>query len=97
MGPWHHGQEIGDGSTLGAVKFNSETGLYFRQEILAPFLAQYLKDGAAKADVAPVTAFETGTNKWLGLSRWLAGGTDGGTLMSTPRGLGGCLSIRSGV
>jgi len=21
MGPWHHGQEIDDGSTLGALKF----------------------------------------------------------------------------
>ena len=34
IGPWHHGQEIEDGSTLGALKFNSDTGLYFRREIL---------------------------------------------------------------
>src|ERR1017187_7731380 len=60
LGPWHHGQEIGDGSSLGAIKFNSDTGLYFRQEILRPFLDKYLKDGAPKADIAPVTAFETG-------------------------------------
>ena len=32
MGPWHHGQEIGDGSSLGALKFDSDTGLYFRRE-----------------------------------------------------------------
>src|ERR1700676_2861512 len=44
MGPWHHGGEIGDGSSLGTLKFGSDTGLYFRREILAPFLAQYLKD-----------------------------------------------------
>ena len=49
MGPWHHGQEIGDGSKLGAIKFNSDTGLYFREKILGPFLAQYLKDGSPKA------------------------------------------------
>src|SRR6266849_822845 len=73
MGPWCHGQEIWDASALGAVKFNSDTGLYFRREILAPFLAQYLKDGAPKADVAPVSAFETGTNKWLRLTSWPAG------------------------
>jgi uncharacterized protein len=73
MGPWHHGQEIGDGSRLGAIKFNSDTGLYFRENILGPFLAQYLKDGAPKADVAPVTAFETGTNRWRRLSSWPAG------------------------
>ena len=73
MGPWHHGQEIGDGSTLGALKFNSDTGLYFRQNILRPFLDQYLKDGAPKADVATVNAFETGTNMWRRLPSWPAG------------------------
>jgi predicted acyl esterase len=49
LGPWHHGQEIGDGSTLGALKFNSDTGLYFRTQILRPFLDHYLKDGAPAA------------------------------------------------
>ncbi len=84
MGPWHHGQEIDDGSTLGAVKFNSDTGLYFRQNILRPFLDQYLKDGAPKADVPPVTAFETGTNTWRRLSAWPAGCASGCTVKPTP-------------
>jgi uncharacterized protein len=70
IGPWHHGQMIGNGSSLGAIKFGSDTALYFRQKILAPFLAQYLKDGAPKADIAPVTAFETGTNAWRRYSAW---------------------------
>jgi uncharacterized protein len=83
MGPWHHGQEIGDGSTLGPLRFNSDTALYFRQEILRPFLAQFLKDGAPKADVAPVTAFETGTNKWLRLPRWPAGCPSGCTVRTS--------------
>jgi len=73
MGPWHHGQEIGDGSSLGPIKFNSETGMYFRREILRPFLDQYLKDGAPAAGVAPVTAFETGTNAWRRLNSWPPG------------------------
>jgi len=73
MGPWHHGQEIEDASALGALKFSSDTGLYFRQHILRPFLDQYLKDGAPKADVPPVSAFETGTNQWLRLQVWPAG------------------------
>jgi putative CocE/NonD family hydrolase len=70
MGPWHHGQMIGNGSSLGAIKFGSDTALYFRQKILAPFLAQYLKDDAPKADIATVTAFETGTNVWRRYSTW---------------------------
>jgi uncharacterized protein len=73
MGPWHHGQQIGDGSSLGPLKFNSDTALFFRQRILRPFLDQHLKDGAPKADVAPVMAFETGTNEWRRLAQWPAG------------------------
>ena len=73
LGPWHHGQEIHDGSSLGAIKFGSDTALTFRREVLRPFLDQYLKDGAPKADVAPVTAFETGTNTWRRLPAWPAG------------------------
>jgi len=84
MGPWHHGQEIEDASSLGALKFSSDTGLYFRKEILAPFLAQYLKDGGPKADVAPVNAFETGANKWLRLPAWPAGCTTGCAIHATP-------------
>jgi len=84
MGPWHHGQEIEDASSLGAVKFSSDTGLYFRKEILAPFLAQYLKDGAPKADVAPVNAFETGANKWERLPAWPAGCPSGCAIHATP-------------
>jgi putative CocE/NonD family hydrolase len=72
MGPWHHGQEIDDGSTLGALHFETNTSLTFQREVLLPFLNQYLKDGAPKADVAPVTAYETGTNVWRKLQSWPA-------------------------
>jgi putative CocE/NonD family hydrolase len=84
LGPWHHGQEIADGSALGAIKFNSDTGLYFRREILRPFLDHFLKDEAPKMDVAPVTAFETGTNKWYRLPSWPAGCPSGCTIKPTP-------------
>ena len=77
MGPWHHGQEIEEGSSLGAIRFGSDTAKYFRDHILRPFLAQYLKDGAPKADLAPVTAFQTGTNHWQRLDRWPLACADG--------------------
>jgi putative CocE/NonD family hydrolase len=93
MGPWHHGQEISDGSTLGALKFNSDTALHFRQEILRPFLDQYLKDDAPKADVAPVTAFETGTNTWRRLPAWPAGCASGCTVQPTPLFFGAGLTV----
>ncbi len=70
MGPWYHGQSINDGSTLGVLKFHADTSYYFRQNILRPFLDRYLKDGAPAADIAPVTAYETGTNQWRRLPAW---------------------------
>jgi uncharacterized protein len=91
MGPWHHGQEIGDGSALGPVRFGGDTALYFRQQILRPFLDQYLKDGAPKADVPPVAAFETGTNTWRRLPSWPAGCASGCTVRPTP------LHLRTGL
>ena len=84
MGPWHHAQEIKDGSALGAIKFDSDTSLTFRREILRPFLDQYLMDGAPKADIAPVTAFETGTNTWRRLPAWPAGCASGCAVKPTP-------------
>ena len=84
LGPWHHGQEIDDGSRLGALAFNSDTALYFRQNILRPFLDRYLKDGAPPAEVSPVTAFETGTNAWQRLPAWPAGCASGCTIRPTP-------------
>ena len=58
--------------------------LYFRRKILRPFLDQYLKDGAPKADVPPVTAFETGTNTWRRLPAWPAGCASGCAIQPTP-------------
>ena len=70
LGPWHHGQEIHDAATLGAIRFGSDTGTWFRQNLLRPFLDRYLKEDAPKVEIAPVTAFETGANRWQGLSAW---------------------------
>jgi putative CocE/NonD family hydrolase len=84
LGPWHHGQEIADASTLGALKFGSDTGMYFQREILRPFLDHYLKDSEPKSDVPPVSAFETGTNVWRRLQAWPSGCASGCTTRPTP-------------
>jgi uncharacterized protein len=84
IGPWHHGQEIEDASTLGALNFNAATGLYFQQQILRPFLDQYLKDDAPKEPIAPVTAFDTGTNVWRRLPSWPSGCASGCTILPKP-------------
>ncbi|MBB6183840.1 CocE/NonD family hydrolase [Oleiagrimonas soli] len=84
MGPWHHGQEIEDASSLGALKFGSDTGAYFRKHILAPFLAHYLKDDAPPNPVAPVTAYRTGANRWERLQSWPSGCASGCSIQATP-------------
>ena len=71
LGPWHHGQEIEDAASLGAIRFGSDTGTWFRQNVLRPFLDHYLKDDAPADDqVAKVTVFETGVNRWQKQDAW---------------------------
>jgi len=97
LGPWNHGQMIDDGSALGALRFDSDTALYFRREILGPFLARYLKEGAPKGDVPPVLAFETGSNAWRRLPAWPAGCASGCTVQPTPLYLGAGLGLGFGA
>ncbi|MGZ8869118.1 MAG: CocE/NonD family hydrolase [Thermoanaerobaculia bacterium] len=82
-GPWDHGQSNRDGSALGAIRFGSDTSAWFRQNVLRPFLEQHLKPNAPKADVAPVTVFETGTNRWQRLDSWPEGKPERLYLQST--------------
>ncbi len=93
MGPWYHGQQIEDASALGALKWGSDTGRAFRQEILRPFLDQHLKDGAPNSDIAPVSAFETGTNTWRRLPAWPAGCASGCAVEAKPLYLGPGLKL----
>jgi hypothetical protein len=84
LGPWYHGQEIDEGSHLAAISFESNTARWFRQQVLRPFLDHYLKDDAPPMDVAPVTAFETGTNAWRRLKSWPSGCESGCSVHPTP-------------
>jgi uncharacterized protein len=93
MGPWHHGQEIEDADTLGEIRWGSDTGTYFRKNILAPFLARYLRDDNPEHEVAPVYAFETGTNSWRELPSWPAGCKSGCPIRATPLYLGANLKL----
>jgi uncharacterized protein len=88
MGPWHHGGEIGDGNSLGPLKWGSDTALYFEREVLRPFLDAYLRDGAPPNPLPPVVAFESGTNVWRRLPAWPSGCASGCEIHPTPLYLG---------
>jgi len=70
LGPWRHCGVNADGTTLGPLKFDGDTALQARRDVIEPFFAERLKDGAPHADLPPVTVFETGTNVWRRLSAW---------------------------
>ncbi len=80
MGPWFHHQERLDGSAIGPIRFGSDTARYFRDHLLKPFFDHYLKDDAPPLDVAQVTAFETGTDRWERLATWPSGCESGCTV-----------------
>ena len=70
VGPWVHGGWYRyDGSHLGRVSFASNTGDYYRKNILFPFFEQYLK-GGADAKLPKAYVFETGSNVWRQYDAW---------------------------
>jgi putative CocE/NonD family hydrolase len=77
IGPWFHHQQRLDGSAIGALRFGSDTAEYFRKSLVRPFFDHYLKDDAPPLNIAPVTAFETGTNRWESLQTWPSGCASG--------------------
>ncbi|QJU60015.1 CocE/NonD family hydrolase [Sphingomonas sp. AP4-R1] len=70
MGPWRHSQVNYDGYNLGPLKWDGDTALQFRRDVLLPFFNQYLKDGAPRADTPKVFIYNTGENHWDKLPSW---------------------------
>ena len=70
MGPWRHSQVNYEGYSLGALRWDGDTALQFRRDVLLPFFNQYLLDGAPKADTPPVLIYNTGENHWDRLKSW---------------------------
>jgi len=70
MGPWRHSGVNYEGYSLGPLRWEGDTALQFRRDVLKPFFDQYLKDGAAKAGTPPVFIYNTGENHWDRLTAW---------------------------
>jgi uncharacterized protein len=70
VGPWNHGGwSSGDGTRLGRIEFGSATAAHYRQNVLAPFLAYYLK-GKGRPPVSEALTFRTGVNEWVQHDAW---------------------------
>ena len=70
MGPWRHSQVNYDAFNLGPLKWQGDTALEFRRDVLRPFFDQYLKTDAPEADTPPVFIYNTGENHWDRLQSW---------------------------
>jgi putative CocE/NonD family hydrolase len=69
-GPWNHGGwGRGKGDTLGEIPFGSDTGVYFRQRIEAPWFAFWLKD-KGKLPLKEALLFQTGSDSWTSFDSW---------------------------
>lgn len=86
IGPWVHGGWARyEGNHLGRVDFASNTGDYYRKNILFPFFEQYLK-GKDDAKLPEAYVFETGTNVWRQYSSWPPANVQQKTLYFLPGG-----------
>jgi len=69
-GPWNHGGwGSGPGRSLGAIPFGSDTSVYFRQKIEAPWFAYWLKDKGT-LPLKKALLFQTGSDTWTSFDAW---------------------------
>ena len=69
-GPWNHGGWArGAGDSLGLIPFGSDTSLYFRRNIEAPWFAYWLKDKGA-LPLKEALLFQTGSDTWTKFDSW---------------------------
>jgi len=71
MGPWSHGQWSGrDGTSMGNIRFGSNTSLWYQNNIEIPFFNYYLKGKGDNPNLAEATIFFSGANEWKKLPQW---------------------------
>jgi hypothetical protein len=69
-GPWNHGGWArGAGNSLGAIPFGSDTALYFRKNIEAPWFAYWLKNKGS-LPLKEALLFQTGSDTWVQFDSW---------------------------
>ena len=70
VGPWNHGGwSGGPGNSLGEIPFGSDTGVYFRQKVEAPWFAYWLHDKGS-LPLKEALLFQTGSDTWASFDAW---------------------------
>jgi uncharacterized protein len=69
-GPWNHGGWArSTGTSLGGIPLGSDTALYFRQKIEAPWFAYWLKNKGA-LPLKEALLFQSGSDTWTSFDSW---------------------------
>jgi putative CocE/NonD family hydrolase len=80
MGPWCHGcWARRDGSSLGNLRFGSDTSLFYREHIELVFFNHHLK-GRGELKLPEAYVFETGANQWRQYEQWPPKGAESASL-----------------
>jgi len=70
VGPWNHGGwSRSAGNALGEIPFGSDTALYFRQKVEAPWFAYWLHDKGS-LPLKEALLFQTGSDTWTSFDAW---------------------------
>lgn len=93
IGPWRHSGVNHYGYELGALTFDGDTALQFRQRYMKPFFDHYLR--GTPAAIPPVLTYATGANRWEVSPKWPMGtptplylGANGTASFDKPAGAG---------
>ncbi len=71
MGPWSHGQWGSHNATsLGNVRFGSNTSKWYQDNIEVPFFEHYLREKGSLDSISNTTIFFSGENKWRQFEQW---------------------------
>jgi putative CocE/NonD family hydrolase len=69
-GPWNHGGWARSaGNSLGPISFGSDTAVYFRKNIEAPWFAYWLKNKGS-LPLQEALLFQTGSDTWVKFDSW---------------------------
>jgi putative CocE/NonD family hydrolase len=71
MGPWYHTQwATNDGTHVGNINFESNTSLWYQQNIEIPFFNYFLKGKGDISRISEAVIFITGENSWHQFDQW---------------------------
>ena len=69
LGPWSHSQVNREGFSLGPLRWEGDTAVQFRRDMVMPFFNEHLRNGPP-AQLARATVYNTGENRWERLPDW---------------------------